>query len=343
MGRFCLVDVTGSAHSTTYLQSASESITKLGIEPVIVTSIDNPRRNELDGSISDVAMEYGSKLARIKNAIRLFSAVRSVHCEFAYHLTVGDHSLFGYGALSSKYVINEYAHWFHGPTLDSGTKVVSKQYAKSFVFNWAEEIGHFAPPKLGALPVPVHQFPDVTNVTLDCKSLDFSSQKSWSVGIIGNMSRYKGLLDFIQTAEKSSRSHTYLVAGNIPQWSYSDYELKTIVEFLSRPNVTYIEGYISDGQEINSLLSQCRLIWVAYNSFPHSSNILVKCSHFRVPVIANDFGLIGDAVSRYHLGVFLTSTFDDCVDTVSYDSIDSEFSVINSQSALDNLFKRIYC
>lgn len=341
MERVCLVDVSNSAHSTTYLLSGSESVSKLGMDPVIVTSNGNPRRTELYGSILEVKIEYGSRLSRLKNTLRLSSAVRSSNCRFAYHLTVTDHSLLGYGALTRNYTRREYGHWMHGPTLYSGANDVSKQYGKSFMFNWAAEIGHFAPPILGALPVPVHQFPDVTNVKLDCTLSDLSNQKSWTVGIIGNMSNYKGLIDFIKTAENSSQSYTYLVAGNIPNWVYSADELKTIADFLERPNVTYIDGYISDGQELNSLLSKCRMIWVAYNSFPHSSNILVKCSYFKVPVIAKNVGIIGQAVSKYHLGVFLNSTFDECLGSISNDSVDSEFFEINSQSALDNLFIRI--
>jgi glycosyltransferase involved in cell wall biosynthesis len=343
MRRVCLIDVSDSAHSTTYLMSASASVLKIGLEPIIVTSSGNPGRSQLTGMVVDVKMKYGSRLVRLQNAVRLSLAVCSVDSHFAYHVTVTDHSLLGYGACRPRFWKNEYAHWMHGPTLDSGLNVVNSQYKKSFSFNWASEIGHFAPTSLGNLPVPTHKFPDVTNINLDHEHVDSADlRKPWSIGIVGNMSKYKGLLEFIRTAYKSSNSLTYLVAGNIPYWVYSEADKKTIADFLAKPNVTHVDGYINDGHALNSLLSRCRMIWVAYEKFPHSSNILVKCSHFGVPVIANDYGLIGSAVSEYNLGVFHRDTFDACFDCISkHESIGDSYANQNSQTALDRLFERL--
>lgn len=343
MRRVCLVDVSNSAHSTTYLTSARESVSKLGFDSVIVTNSGSVGRNQLAGTVVNLTMNYGSRLARLQNSLRLSSVIRSVDAQFAYHVTVTDHTLLGYGAFSPRFWKNEYAHWMHGPTLDSGLDAVNRQYKKSFTFNWASELGHFAPSTLGNLPVPTHKFPDVTNIDLKHEHLVSADlRKTWSVGIVGNMSKYKGLIEFIRTADTSSNSLTYLVAGNIPYWVYSEADKSAIADFVAKPNVTHIDGYINDGHELNSLLSQCQMIWVAYDNFTHSSNILVKCSHFGIPVIANNYGLIGSAVSEYRLGVFRKDTFDTCLDYLSeHRSIGDSYANQNSQTVLDRLFERL--
>ena len=343
MDRVCLIDVSLSAHSSTYLSCACKSVAALGLEPIVITDRNLAGRGLLSGPVIELIQSHGSRISRLKNAIRLSKSLRSVQSVFSYHVTVTDHSLLGYGLLHARKTLPEFAHWMHGPTVEFGQKLVADQYKKTFFRNWAFEIGHFFPQSINLLPVPVHKFPDITNVEMDNDNLSQSAPAAqWSVGIIGNMSKYKGLLEFIRTATLSSAALTYLVAGNIPLWIYSESEQKIISLFLAQQNVTCIHGYINDGNEINRLLANCKVVWVAYNNFPHSSNILVKCAHFGVPVIANNYGLIGSAVCEYRLGVFLNTNFDECLESLNNQCLGgSEYAAQNSQVALSTLFVRL--
>ena len=68
--------------------------------------------------------------------------------------------------------------------------------------------------------------------------------------------------------------------------------------------------------ELNDVISQCDLLFAAYEDFPNSSNILSKAARFRKPVIVRDGYLMAERVREFRMGEVIEAVGDNSVGDV---------------------------
>ena len=163
---------------------------------------------------------------------------------------------------------------------------------------------------------PVVLFPDVADLDSTPSGTDLSRRLISAarglvvISLLGTISTRKGLIEFLE-AIKSRPQGIFFFIGGSPSWSsMSDYErveLRRLMEDSGNNAMVCIKS-IPDGAEFNSLVQASSAVYVASRNFPFSSNILVKASHFGVPVISDGSYLIGSRVKDHGLGVVLPET-----------------------------------
>lgn len=153
---------------------------------------------------------------------------------------------------------------------------------------------------------PVFVVPDITQTQI-AKTLAFpeitSRIKHPLVGMFGYLRPAKGLLTLAQTILlPEAQAYHFLIAGEIPWDAYSEEQAEIIRQALAQSNVTAHIQRIPSESQYNALFSQCDVIFAAYHQFPHSSNSLTKASHFRIPILVSEGGLMAKRVREFQLG-----------------------------------------
>lgn len=126
------------------------------------------------------------------------------------------------------------------------------------------------------------------------------------VGLLGHLIPRKGVMDFLQAAERL-RNHDlcFVLAGDLSEWLYDAGTL----DFLKRAaeggvsNVLGIYGRIDCQKIYNSIVQACDVIFAAYRNFPNSSNTITKAAQMRRPIIVSDGYVMASRVKKYKLGL----------------------------------------
>ena len=126
------------------------------------------------------------------------------------------------------------------------------------------------------------------------------------IGLLGGISRRKGLLTFIRIAKQSTDKDWYFVfAGILLEHTFSKEELKEVKEFFDEPREDcffYIKR-IPDDAQFNALVNVCDVIFAMYEDFPHSSNLLTKSAIYGKSALVSAGGYMEEVVKQYNLGV----------------------------------------
>ncbi len=80
-------------------------------------------------------------------------------------------------------------------------------------------------------------------------------------------------------------------------------------------NLFMIDKYLPDEEKFNEIINISDFIWGVYRNFDRSSNMLIKSSEFKKPIIVSDRFLMGKRVQEFEIGI--------AVDEDSIDSIKS--------------------
>lgn len=127
------------------------------------------------------------------------------------------------------------------------------------------------------------------------------------VGLLGSLERRKGVLSFLEVAQRRENEDLYFVlAGELQEHTFSPKEiagLHTAADSHRQTNVFIRFGRIADEAVFNGLIRACDVLFAAYEEFPHSSNQLAKAAHFRKPVVVSRGFCMGERVESFRLGM----------------------------------------
>jgi glycosyltransferase involved in cell wall biosynthesis len=127
----------------------------------------------------------------------------------------------------------------------------------------------------------------------------------------GNIARRKGAIEFVKAFQKVLVEHKHLkdqltvVFAGLIMEDVRDTFYKAISELHSVcPNfpILIIDRYLTDDEFI-TLIAISDLICMPYINFIGSSGILMNAAAWGRPVLASEFGLVGELVRCYNLGI----------------------------------------
>jgi hypothetical protein len=125
------------------------------------------------------------------------------------------------------------------------------------------------------------------------------------IGLLGSIERRKGILKFLEMAKSDiDEEYFYVCIGKLYIAEFNNDEINFIQSCKSSNNF-YLETdkFIPSEEEINEIVCQLSCLWLRYENFYHGSNFLTKSATYRVPVLASNFGFIGEQVRTFNLGI----------------------------------------
>lgn len=160
---------------------------------------------------------------------------------------------------------------------------------------------------------PIVVFPDITNeAEPDWKydrvqELKAKAKGRKIIGLFGSLDKRKGLLTLLSAAEElKEKEYFFIFAGKLWLSSFNIQEQNRIQQIVkSSPSncLFYLDGFIPDGGKMNGLLSACDIMMLAYEKFPHSSNMLTKAAVLKKTVIVSEGYCMAERVKKYRLGL----------------------------------------
>jgi hypothetical protein len=104
--------------------------------------------------------------------------------------------------------------------------------------------------------------------------------------------------------EISHQGYFFLFAGKLNRFSFTEAELKYIESIVSSNpiNCFFYFQRIPDEGKFNALINECNILFVGYENFFNSSNLLTKAAISKKPVISSNRFCIGERVQKYNLG-----------------------------------------
>ncbi|MFN4084031.1 MAG: hypothetical protein ACK4K9_10400 [Bacteroidia bacterium] len=155
-------------------------------------------------------------------------------------------------------------------------------------------------------------FTDITNISFEpnynneiTDAIKKYSQNRTVVGFIGFEKR-KNIINLIKLIEKyGANDFLFVIVGDIKTDSFEEDEKILLKNFLKKPSDNFLifNKYLSDGFEYNAVFNLFDIAWACYVNFYTASNILVKASFFKKPVIGSTNNYIHDAIKKYYLGI----------------------------------------
>ncbi|MBW4496551.1 MAG: glycosyltransferase family 1 protein [Oscillatoria princeps RMCB-10] len=173
-----------------------------------------------------------------------------------------------------------------------------------------EGIAHKLQDKIGNKPVIV--FPDIADESPPDKNFTIAQQirnKAGNrkiIGLLGFLQKTKGILTLLEVSQKAVEEEWFFVfAGQLAERSFLPQELMRIQTLVSQnpPNCFFHFERIPDEPQVNSLISECDVLFAAYENFPHSSNILTKAAIFKKPVIVSKNFCMAERNDKFVLGI----------------------------------------
>jgi len=160
---------------------------------------------------------------------------------------------------------------------------------------------------------PIVVFPDITNEAEPdweyhrVQELKAKAKGRKIIGLFGSLDKRKGMLTLLSAAEKlKEKEYFFIFAGKLWLSSFKIQEQKQIQQIVkSSPSncLFYLDGFIPDGGKMNGLLSACDIMMLAYEKFPHSSNMLTKAAVLQKQVIVSEGYCMAERVKKYRLGL----------------------------------------
>lgn len=126
------------------------------------------------------------------------------------------------------------------------------------------------------------------------------------IGLLGSQGKRKGLLTLLEVAQKSVQEDWFFIfAGEFAEESFRPQELRRIQSILrAEPDNCFFHfGRIPGEPQFNALVSICDVLFVVYENYPFSSQMLTLAAIFEKPMIANDSFWIGERVQKFKLGL----------------------------------------
>jgi len=128
-------------------------------------------------------------------------------------------------------------------------------------------------------------------------------------------------MDFLRIASKfDSKKGFFLLAGKFDIKNFPEHEQKEIRRLLQtkgRDNCYFRLTHIDSPPEFNALVDCCDVLYLAYKNHYHSSGLLAKAALFNKPVIVSNGYCMGQRVTRYNLGLTVSSAYSQKLEAVN--------------------------
>ncbi len=127
------------------------------------------------------------------------------------------------------------------------------------------------------------------------------------IGLFGEMSKRKGILNFLATAElaeKKSLPWFFILIGPLNHRNNRPHELNLLKSAIaSTPSNVFMHlDRVANEEEFNRLFSICDVIFAVYEKFYHSSNALTKAAFFKIPILVAKGFCMAERVGKFKLG-----------------------------------------
>ncbi|MEI8287848.1 MAG: hypothetical protein WCH99_00125 [Verrucomicrobiota bacterium] len=155
--------------------------------------------------------------------------------------------------------------------------------------------------------IAVRAFPEPVEVAVEELPLPrlcaLKAQGFQVVCVVGFLHKRKGILNLIRTAKMNPKKWAFLFAGPLDHEGLSDTELAEVKDWCAQPpaNCVLQLTSLSDAQ-VNSVIRQSDLVFLAYENFFHSSNVQIKAAIFDKLIIAGPRHLISERTQKFQLG-----------------------------------------
>jgi glycosyltransferase involved in cell wall biosynthesis len=166
--------------------------------------------------------------------------------------------------------------------------------------------------QLGGKPIIV--FPDIVDDSppdpgfLPALQIREKANGRKIIGLLGVLSKRKGVLVLMQVARQATQENWYFVfAGELAKESFSSQEQQEILEFAqSKPSNCFFHWQrIPDEAQFNALVNECDVLFAVYQNFLSSSNLLTKAALFQKPVLVSDAYCMGERVRKFGIGLVI--------------------------------------
>ena len=144
---------------------------------------------------------------------------------------------------------------------------------------------------------------------LMAKEIQEKAKNRKIIGLLGSLSKRKGILTLIDIAQQQINQNFFFVfAGQLSNYDLTKQELSKIYKTinLNLSNCFFYVERIPDEFHFNALVNICDVLFAAYHKFPCSSNILTKAAIFHKPVIVSKGYCLEERVKKYSLGLSMT-------------------------------------
>lgn len=190
------------------------------------------------------------------------------------------------------------------------------------------------------IKTPVIAFPDITDESPPDSSYSIVKEirekagKRKIVGLVGHLTKRKGLLTLLEVAQNLGEEDLFFVfAGQFYDYDLPLEEVAKVENFVaSQPsNCFFYLERIPDEAQFNTVINTCDILFAAYNDFPYSSNILTKAAVFEKPVIVSDGFCMSERVKAFGLGMSIPQgDVVKCIEVLHYLSkeLDSNASTL---------------
>ena len=161
----------------------------------------------------------------------------------------------------------------------------------------------------------ISSFPEIANTTVDerFRVPDFDALRAENrpiIAVIGVMQRRKGFLNLMEAALAAPGNWGFLFAGKMSWDDLSPGEREFCQRFIdSPPTNTALHLESLTDEQLNTLVAQSDLHYLAYVDFFHSSNIQVKAACHRRLSLAGPKHLTKERTLRFDLGWALKDLF----------------------------------
>ncbi|MGC9502628.1 glycosyltransferase [Baaleninema sp.] len=213
----------------------------------------------------------------------------------------------------------------------------------------------------GQLPCPVFPFPDFTDETPAKPNCDIvrqirdKAQGRKIIGLVGSLSKRKGLLTLMEVAQRSAEKDWFFVfAGPLSQAMFNqdfdrelndDYlKFQSFSESQSKNCFFYLKSIPDDGT-FNGVINACDLLFAAYENFQYSSNTLTKAALFQKPLVVSQGYCMDRRVQRFGMGLSIPEgdveacidAFDRLLETPNETSLSFDFEGYLQQHSIASL------
>lgn len=141
------------------------------------------------------------------------------------------------------------------------------------------------------------------------------------VSLLGSLGKRKGVLTFIDAAEKCKNEDLFFVlAGQFHEKDYSNEELQRIENFKKkRPENTFASlEYIECEEVFDALFKISDVIFAVYENFFTSSHMMTKAAIYQKPILVSRDYCMGERVKRYDLGLEVNEgDAKDCLNAIN--------------------------
>jgi glycosyltransferase involved in cell wall biosynthesis len=183
-------------------------------------------------------------------------------------------------------------------------------------------LDHFAVPYIARwshhtevvdLPEPL----DRHHATFGSSFLDGIEPGRRRLVMFGSLDERKGIgvvLDALQALPREAQRQLVLILGGRIVGPGRTQLLARVADFEAKSEVQLrLEDSLIPEAEVQGLLAACDLMLLTYQRHVGSSGVLIRAAAAGTPVLATDYGVIGEQVRRHRLGITLDATNSDSI------------------------------